>query len=230
VRARLPPIEKLAALGANYNIAYGLNTAFFRLCSAPYVLTLEEDWQFRALSPPLATPARRAILRHAIQIIDAEPDIAGVILRNETFDQFATPSAWMSRGGVEFRKYCAPIQSGIVYGAYTNGASIYSRKRLMASGRAMFGEPENAVGFPAAYAEANFALRVALKYPCSAMVRTRTDCDIAACSGVFEHIGEHESVMNPQVQRAMERGKNISWIFYDSPLFGRLRENELAHK
>jgi GT2 family glycosyltransferase len=38
-------VEKRVLLGANYGIAYGLNTLFYRACQAPYILTLEEDWQ-----------------------------------------------------------------------------------------------------------------------------------------------------------------------------------------
>ena len=39
-------IEKALMLGTNYGIAYGFNSLFFRLCAAPYFLTLEEDWEF----------------------------------------------------------------------------------------------------------------------------------------------------------------------------------------
>ena len=38
-------IEKALLLGTNYGMAYGFNTLFFRLCSAPFILTLEEDWE-----------------------------------------------------------------------------------------------------------------------------------------------------------------------------------------
>ena len=39
-------IEKALFLGTNYGMAYGFNSLFFRLCSAPYFLTLEEDWEW----------------------------------------------------------------------------------------------------------------------------------------------------------------------------------------
>ena len=38
--------EKALLLGTNYGMAYGFNSLFFRLCSAPYFLTLEEDWEW----------------------------------------------------------------------------------------------------------------------------------------------------------------------------------------
>ena len=39
-------IKKTLFLGTNYGMAYGFNSLlFFRLCSAPYFLTLEEDWE-----------------------------------------------------------------------------------------------------------------------------------------------------------------------------------------
>jgi GT2 family glycosyltransferase len=96
-RRRLPPVEKLAALGANNGIAFGLNTAFFRLCSASYIVSLEEDW---ALCSAVARAARHAgatsaFIEHSIAVIDADSGIAGVILRNETYDQFrAARCAW----------------------------------------------------------------------------------------------------------------------------------------
>ena len=40
--AREFKIEKALMLGTNYGIAYGFNSLFFRLCAAPYFLTLEE--------------------------------------------------------------------------------------------------------------------------------------------------------------------------------------------
>lgn len=225
-RRRLPPVEKLAALGANNGIAFGLNTAFFRLCSASYIVSLEEDWLFAPPLPaPLATPARQRIIEHSIAVIDADSGIAGVILRNETYDQFTSPLAWTRLGDVEYRKYCAAIASGVVYGAYTNGASIYSRERLMSLGNGIYGEPGNAVNFPPTYSEANYATRVALKYPCSAMIRTRTDCELISCMGVFEHIGDGQSIMSAQTKNDLQRGgHNYSWVLYDTPLFARYQE------
>ena len=39
-------IEKALLLGTNYGMAFGFNSLFFRLCSAPYFLSLEEDWEW----------------------------------------------------------------------------------------------------------------------------------------------------------------------------------------
>ena len=40
--------EKALMLGTNYGMAFGFNSLFFRLCTAPYFLSLEEDWEFTA--------------------------------------------------------------------------------------------------------------------------------------------------------------------------------------
>jgi hypothetical protein len=94
-----------------------------------------------------------------------------------------------------------------VYGAYTNGASIYSRERLMSLGN---GHLRRARAMRSAsrrrYSEANYATRVALKYPCSAMIRTRTDCELISCMGVFEHIGDGQSIMSAQTKNDLQRG------------------------
>ena len=63
---------------------------------------------------------------------------------------------------VEYRRRCLNLQSGGIWGSYTNGASLYHRERLRGVGR-MFGEPGNKDGFPDPYSESNYALRVGLK-------------------------------------------------------------------
>lgn len=156
-------------------------------------------------------------------VLRAEERIAGVILRNETYDQWLEPGAWRqasesSVGSFDYRLYCAVPENGNVFGAYTNGASIYDRSRLLALGYGIHGEPGNAVGFPAVYSEANYALRVALRYPCSAVLRTRNDCELVACSGVFSHTGSGQSIMGGVSQRELRRGRRVDWLVYDTPL------------
>ena len=76
--------------------AWGLNTLFFDLCTAPFVLILEEDWMFKDWAVADQTPWRKqAISRaiaatealnsgpHPVTAFDGRP-IMGAFLRPET--------------------------------------------------------------------------------------------------------------------------------------------------
>lgn len=84
--------EKALMLGANYGMAYGFNTLFFRLCSAPYFLTLEEDWEW--LGEQHGIQLGHTALRDAISVLRHDTQLSGVFLRPDTLDQFLTRSAW----------------------------------------------------------------------------------------------------------------------------------------
>lgn len=127
--------------------AWGLNTLFFDLCTAPFVLILEEDWMYMDEALVEQTPWRkRAIARaiaateaasaQGIKAFDGRP-IMGAFLRPETYDSFLQAphvSSWQSvavpaeavgaseAGGseiVEFRTYCADVSgaSGYLWGS-----------------------------------------------------------------------------------------------------------------
>ena len=64
-------VEKALLLGTNYGMAYGFNSLFFRLCAAPYILTLEEDWEWQGASSGAGRTALRdamAVLRHDVTL------------------------------------------------------------------------------------------------------------------------------------------------------------------
>ena len=90
-------IEKALLLGTNYGMAYGFNSLFFRLCAAPYILTLEEDWEWQGAS----SGAGRTALRDAMTVLRHDPTLSGVFLRPDTLDQFLSHSAWKRAGGGE---------------------------------------------------------------------------------------------------------------------------------
>jgi hypothetical protein len=145
-------VEKMVALGANYNVAYGFNTLFFRMCSAKYVLTLEEDWLFApapALPGAHATYWRQHIVRGAMLVLQAEPSISGVILRSESYDHYCVRKEFQTLSSsddcaetLEYRQYCMNLPSGYPWGSFTNGPSIYERQRLLKVG-VQYGEPQD---------------------------------------------------------------------------------------
>ena len=82
--------EKALLLGTNYGMAYGFNSLFFRLCSAPYFLTLEEDWEWLGDGNRVGGNA----LRDAISVLRHDTGISGVFLRPDTLDQFLKRGPW----------------------------------------------------------------------------------------------------------------------------------------
>lgn len=93
--------EKVLFLGTNYGMAYGFNTLFFRLCSAPYFLTLEEDWEWLPsrgvhVAPEVVSyeTVGQTALRDAIAVLRHDTSLSGVFLRPDTLDQFLTRGSW----------------------------------------------------------------------------------------------------------------------------------------
>ena len=110
------PIEKRLLLSSNYGISYGLNTLFFDLCRAPFILTLEEDWVVKPTErlPTTVVQAAAATesgdqiaqidpIRSAIRIIRGNRRLVGVILRaeNANWEHAPTTSSWRRSEGAE---------------------------------------------------------------------------------------------------------------------------------
>ena len=206
-------IEKSLFLGTNYGMAYGFNTLFFRLCAAPYFLTLEEDWEWIGSQHG----AGEGILRDAISVLRHDVSLSGVFLRPDTLDQFLSRSAWRrapsagaakqtavdsaghastavpSDRGIEYATYCMDRQADYLWGAYSNGPGLYDRERLQRLVGRQFGEPADA--FPDMASESNFAFRVGAAGLCSAILQVWEGCaGVDACNRrLFRHIGDERS-------------------------------------
>ena len=199
--------EKALFLGTNYGMAYGFNTLFFRLCSAPYFLTLEEDWEWIG--------ARKSVLLDAMSVLRHDTSISGVFLRPDTLDQFLARSAWRRTapaaavavdasgrtapgasgkgGGVQYATYCMDRQAAYLWGAYSNGPGLYDRVRLQQRVGRQFGEPGDR--FPDVNSESNYAYRVGTAGLCSALLRVSPGCEgVHTCNGqLFRHLGDERS-------------------------------------
>jgi hypothetical protein len=112
-------IEKALLLGTNYGMAFGFNSAFFRLCSAPFFLSLEEDWEWVGG----VSGVGRSAMTDAMAVLRADASLSGVFLRPDTHDQFLTRSTWRhtAGGGPEYATYCADRGADYIWGAYSNG-------------------------------------------------------------------------------------------------------------
>ena len=94
-------IEKALFLGTNYGMAYGFNSLFFRLCSSPYFLTLEEDWEwlgdkqwYKPGQKQAQPPVGQRVLGDAISVLKHDKGLSGVFLRPDTLDQFLKRGEW----------------------------------------------------------------------------------------------------------------------------------------
>jgi hypothetical protein len=81
----------------NMGLAWGLNTLFFDLCTAPFVLILEEDWLFMDGAIAEQTHERTHSVGRALEVASSGlkafdgRSVFGVFLRPETYDSFLKP-------------------------------------------------------------------------------------------------------------------------------------------
>lgn len=235
-------VEKSLHLPVNYGMAFGFNALFFGLCSAPYVLTLEEDWVARDLDEDEDDRKQLspwfAPLEHAMSAISRDSKLIGIILRGEhdVWEHTPTIEAWRTMPSLEeedgddwqYRRRCLNLKSNNVWGAYSNGASLYDRARLAQVGR-MYGEPNDEDGFPDPYCEANYALRVGLKY-CLGEMRTREQCRTTTCNAIFEHIGGNGRSTSRKVERNVPKdpATKMKWVLHGTPLKEQLEKARRA--
>ena len=221
-------IEKRLLLGVNYGVAYGFNSLFHDLCRAPYVLSLEEDWEW--IDPVSAHLSaryahRRLALTLAIELLRSpaaeEGRIASVVLKDESFERYAADDTFGWRttgaGGVRFRRFCMNISTGWVWGSYTNGAVLMDRQKLLEIGR-MYGEPSETSGFPHAYSEGNYAFRMGLRF-CSAMMELVAGCEQLACNAAWRHISTDARSHGITREYEQPGQQEQHWLLYGTPHF-----------
>jgi len=283
-------VERKELSEHNLGLPAAINALVRRLCTAPYLLTLEEDWEYGGdgaagadwIPSPgapafklLDTPARRVAVASAAGLLAAEaaePEglavvgeglrrrILGVTLRGETLDMRVREprrSPWTTRAvlappeagetgkfwskSVEYRTYCLDWNSGQVFAAYTNGAALYNRSRLVSLGP-MYGDPQGVpnsngarifydanvqVGgrfFPSNYGETNYAVRAGMQY-CSATLRLEPGCegveDVTGgtCSAAFIHTGHGRGYgLEKRNAAKVDADRDEIWKFAGTPL------------
>jgi hypothetical protein len=93
-------IEHALTLSKNMGLAYGMNLLIQNLCTAPYILLLEEDWLYLdELVAPQTVERKRSIAtsialleniqRNQVTAYDGRT-VMGVFLRHETYETFLT--------------------------------------------------------------------------------------------------------------------------------------------
>jgi hypothetical protein len=110
-------IEHAQTLPQNMGLAYGMNLLIFNLCTAPYILLLEEDWLYLDELVAPQTPERKRSIATSIALIENMArhnmtafdgrNVMGVFLRHESYETFLNfPHAdvWERREQVDIQK------------------------------------------------------------------------------------------------------------------------------
>ena len=108
------PIEHALTLSLNMGLAYGMNLLINNLCTAPYILFLEEDWLYLDDVVANQTEERKRAIATSIALLEDlrknnetafdGRNIIGTFLRHETYESFLTfPHAdvWERRENVD---------------------------------------------------------------------------------------------------------------------------------
>lgn len=88
------PIDHALPMAQNTGLAYGMNLLIFNLCTAPYILLLEEDWLYLDELIAPQTPQRKNAIATAIALTEQNLTtfdgrrVMGVFLRPETYNSF----------------------------------------------------------------------------------------------------------------------------------------------
>eukprot|EP00727_Mastigamoeba_balamuthi_P001291 m51a1_g11159 hypothetical protein (255) ;mRNA; f:284058-284822 len=190
------PFASRAVAPHSMGFTWPYNVALFGLCTAPYVVLLEEDF-------PLVRGAEKGLirpdfLRQAIEVVEANEGVHGVLLRQEadpdmwgsgkygnyTAHEDARGNKWCYRwlprwGCLALRSYAS---------SWTNGAALYSLKKLRAAGPLQTLEecPKPNLNTEWCYGRILFDMNMTL-----ASVQRRARCQPcdSACNYVSEHIG-----------------------------------------
>lgn len=196
-------IDHALPMPRNMGLAWGMNALLFDMCTAPYILLLEEDWLYMDAAVAEATVARKHAIAQAIALLETKPPILdpetrrpikGVFLRTES-NIVPTKKGVVSKASIttttqkdkdeeysvdqlEYRISCMKFQqTGHIFGAFTNGAGLYDRTALIEKIGRMYGEPGDV--FSDLAVEGNYCFRVGLQFCAARLVMDPTDvlCD-----------------------------------------------------
>ena len=116
-------IEHALTLPQNMGLAYGMNLLIQNLCTAPYILLLEEDWLYLDELVAPQTPERKRSIATSIALVENLSrnnltafdgrHVMGVFLRHETYETFLTfPHAdvWERREQVDIPRELTALE------------------------------------------------------------------------------------------------------------------------
>lgn len=118
------PIEHALTLSKNMGLAYGMNLLINNLCTAPYILFLEEDWLYLDELVANQTEERKRAVATSVALLENIYEnevtafdgrkVIGTFLRHESYESFLTfPHAgiWERREDVDLRQSLMSLTS-----------------------------------------------------------------------------------------------------------------------
>mmetsp|Transcript_33427 Transcript_33427/g.69925 ORF Transcript_33427/g.69925 Transcript_33427/m.69925 type:complete len:512 (-) Transcript_33427:143-1678(-) len=118
------PIERALTLSKNMGLAYGMNLLINNLCTAPYILLLEEDWLYLDEIVAEQTEERKRVIATSVALLENTRknnvkafdgrNIMGTFLRHESYESFMElPHAgdWKRREDVDMLQILSPPTS-----------------------------------------------------------------------------------------------------------------------
>ena len=197
-------IDILIIARFNIGIAAGLN-ALFGSCRSPFILSLEEDWVARS-----EWPKHLPAIQMSIDILNHDQQVLEVWLRDFDYQLswHQNRSAWVntSTGIIYRRQYSqdgpGPFGLGKQWGAYTNGASLKHKSRLLSIGR-----------FQGVNGELRYAGEVGMHGYASAHFCPLSFCDSSFSSDkwLFEHIGGEGRSPGHKIYEAHVGEHTVNW-------------------
>ena len=183
-------IDHALPMPRNMGLAWGMNALMFDMCTAPYILLLEEDWLYMDAAVAEPTKPRKHAIAQAIALLQSDPvdpetrrPLKGVFLRTESnivpTSKGVVPTAALTApnapnaapytvDNLEYRISCMKFQqTNHIFGAFTNGSGLYERKALTDQVGRMYGEPGDV--FSDLSVEGNYCFRVGLQF-CAARI------------------------------------------------------------
>ena len=118
-RRKMPELERTVVFSRNVGLYGAMNVAWFGDggCTAPYVLSLEDDWVPKP--PPLGQWSPHHI-SDCINILRSDTHVGGVRLKDDWTDSVIPMSPWQGGGQLlRYRTQVTDLTNGMVWGSFT---------------------------------------------------------------------------------------------------------------
>jgi hypothetical protein len=128
-RGKMPELERTVLFSRNVGLYGAMNAAWFGHggCTAPYVLSLEDDWVPK--QPPRGRWSRHHI-RDCLDILRSDKDIGGVRLKDDWTDEVIPMSPWHGGGALRmYRTQVTDLTNGMVWGSFTTVSRIKTHEQ-----------------------------------------------------------------------------------------------------
>ncbi len=126
-RGKMPQLERTVLFSRNVGLYGAMNAAWFGDggCTAPYVLSLEDDWV------PKQHPRGQWSRHHfsdCLDILRSDTDVGGVRLKDDWTDEVIPMSSWQGGGPLcRYRTQVTDLTNGMVWGSFTTVSSCISK-------------------------------------------------------------------------------------------------------